>query len=69
MKHWVKLTDEYVETLKPYAKRKVRLPFGKPKEELWCLWDEYEKCFFRPSTEDGFYMDDPYQRPTHVLIG
>ena len=66
-KKWIKLTDDYVNNLKQFAKRKVRLQ-NKPRQELWCLWDKTEKCFFYPATEDGFYWDEPNERPTHVLV-
>jgi len=63
---WKKLTDDYVSTLNPYAKRKIRLQDGR---EQWVTWDKQEQCFFWQQGEAAVYMDDPHQRPTHVLVG
>lgn len=47
-------------------KKRVRLL---RKSELWAYWDSYEGCFFWNNGEDGVYMDDPIDRPTHILVG
>jgi hypothetical protein len=68
---WQKVTNEMVSKIKSLAKRKIRLG-GKgrrAKRELWAYWDANEKCFFWDSGECAVYMDDPLQRPTHILVG
>lgn len=66
MKRFVKLTDEYIAKLKHLAKRKIR---ATNRMEVWTLWDAKERCFFTPNEDSGWYVDDPYQRPTHIQIG
>jgi hypothetical protein len=66
MKHWIELTDEYTKTIKNASYRKIRLQNG---QEIRCVWIEYEKCFYYYPGDYGFYMDDPLNRPTHVLVG
>ena len=66
MKHWVELTDEYTKTIRDNAYRKIRLRDG---QEFRCIWIEREQCFYNYSIDIGFYMDEPDDRPTHILIG
>ena len=56
---------EYDQKGKTHKRRIKR--FGK--REFWAYWDSYEKCFFWNNGEDGAYMDDVYDRPTHILVG
>jgi hypothetical protein len=72
MKRWRKLTDEYVNTIKPNARRKIRLQWKIGKNgsnEVWAIWNKYEGCFYWNNGEDGVYMDSPSERPTHILVG
>ena len=68
MKRWIELTDEYTKTLKDGCIRKVRIQ-NASRQELVCFWIESEKCFYHDPSDSGFYMDEPENRPTHILIG
>ena len=47
---------------------KIRIRLSR-KSELWAYWDKSEGCFFWNNGEDAVYMDDKYDRPTHILVG
>jgi hypothetical protein len=68
VKRWTKLTDDYVSKVKQNAHRKIRLQ-GKSQEEVWAYWDKKEECWFWHQGEDAVYMDEPSDRPTHILVG
>ena len=61
---WIKITDEYLETIKSFANRKIRIPKVKL-EGNWVTWDKYEGCFFWNSGEEAVYMDDKANRPAY----
>lgn len=63
---WIELTDEYASKIKDFAKRKIRLQDGSAR---WAYWHKRESCFFWNSGEEAVYMDDPSQRPTHIMSG
>ena len=62
---WIEITDEYLKTLKPYAKRKIRIPKARLSGQ-WAYWHKYEGCFFWNSGEDAVYMDEKENRPAYV---
>jgi|WetSurMetagenome_2_1015567.scaffolds.fasta_scaffold831337_2 hypothetical protein len=67
---WIKLTDEYANTIKHMAKRKIRLEkswWKWHKKERYAIWDANENCFFWDNGETAIYMDEP-ERPTHILV-
>ena len=65
---WIKITDEYLKTIKPFAKRKIRIPKVKL-ENQWAFWDVYEKCFFWNSGDEAVYMTDADMRPAYRWVG
>jgi hypothetical protein len=69
MKHWIELTEEYANTIKHLAKRKIRLQAFWNNREQWAMWDKSEKCFSWNQGEDGVYIDDPLEKPTHIQTG
>jgi len=69
MKRWVELTDEYTSKIKHLTRKKIRLPESYDNEERTALWDANEKCFFWAQGECAAYMDEPDNRPTHIMVG
>ena len=67
VKKWIKLTDDYVSKIKHNAHRKIRVQ--SPVEEIWAYWDKKEGCFWWQQGEVAAYMDEPDNRPTHILVG
>jgi hypothetical protein len=66
MNKWIELTDEYANKIKALnTKRKIRLQNG---EEIWAFWHAREKCFFWNDGDGAAYMDEPDNRPTHILV-
>ena len=65
MKHWIKLTDEYVNNLEQFSRHTIRFQNGQ--EKITTL-DKCEGCFFWNSGDDAVYMNEPDVRPTHILV-
>ena len=64
---WRIMTDEYLETIKPFAKRKIRIPKVKL-DGQWAFWDKYEGCFFWNSGDEAVYMCDKENRPAYMWV-